>query len=129
MIVKDGMYCMADNGAKVGPIRRTSQKLTDPWPFVCDYNDTNTERLYIRTNGETQDGTGDYTTPDLIAEWQSDGPVRTVTRKEIVPGEYGKVTVFDDGFVSVYSVSNPVDIRAAAATLVEIADALEYKAE
>ena len=51
-------------------------------------------------------------------------PVRTVTRKEVVPGEYGRVQVFDGGAVSVtycpYS-----DLTAAIATLTEIRDAMQ----
>lgn len=125
MIVKEGMYCKTDDGKKVGPVRRTSQRLTDPWPFVCDYDGTSTELLYIRANGETQNGTGDYTTPDLISEWPSDGPVRTVTRREIVPGVYGAVRVDCLGYTVVMPSRSPTELRAAAATLIEIADALE----
>jgi hypothetical protein len=51
-------------------------------------------------------------------------PIRTVTRKEVVPGEYGRVQVFDGGAVSVtycpYS-----DLTAAIATLTEIRDAMQ----
>jgi hypothetical protein len=62
---------------------------------------------------------------DLIAEWQ-EGPVRTVTRKEIVPGWYGIVRVTNMGDVSIPAPGqDPAQLRAAAATLIEIADALE----
>jgi hypothetical protein len=65
------------------------------------------------------------------------GPVRTVTRKEIVPGTYGRIEVLDstnDGAqvridgphpVSPHLWLTPVELRAAASTLIEIADALE----
>lgn len=55
------------------------------------------------------------------------GPVRTVTRqvKEIVPGTYGRVRVTEGMYVHVNSMSDPVQLRAAAATLIEIADALD----
>jgi hypothetical protein len=63
------------------------------------------------------------------------GPVRTVTRKEIVPGAYGIVRILakptNDAFPDHAHVriddglSSPADLRAAAATLTEIADALE----
>ena len=54
------------------------------------------------------------------------GPVRTVTRKEIVPGCYGIVHVATTGHVGINTYSrNPAELRAAAATLIEIADALE----
>lgn len=84
---------------------------------------------------------------DLIAEW-IDGPVRTetVTRKVIVPGRYGRLKVFRPGdgphaqvqvaFVGTYSTEpmngeamGPVDLRAAAATFIELADALEQQPE
>ena len=32
---------------------------------------------------------------DLVAEW-TESPVRTVTRKEIVPGRYGRIEVKAD---------------------------------
>jgi hypothetical protein len=62
------------------------------------------------------------------------GPVRTVTRKEIVPGTYGDIVVFkgetcpfirlEGSFINL--TPDRVDrIRAAASTLTEIADALE----
>jgi hypothetical protein len=54
------------------------------------------------------------------------GPVRTVTRKEIVPGWYGIVGVSNAKTVGIPVYSrNPVELRAAAATLLEIAEALE----
>ena len=54
-----------------------------------------------------------------------DGPVRTVTRKEIVPGVYGAVGVQDGCLVNVAYMRTADELRAAAATLIEIADALE----
>ena len=60
------------------------------------------------------------------------GPVRTVTRKEIVPGVYGKVTVHcahgcgvDLSFPSNDLVWDASELRSAAETLIQIADALE----
>ena len=65
---------------------------------------------------------------DIIAEWQ-EGPVRTVTRKEIVPGVYGYVKVHDPGSkfvrIDINDALGIAELRAAAATLIEIADALE----
>jgi hypothetical protein len=71
---------------------------------------------------------------DLVAEWDG-GPVRTVTRKEVVPGVYGAVRVYSasDMRARVYIGHSefreplslePDELRAAAATLTEIADAL-----
>jgi len=63
----------------------------------------------------------------ISAEYVNEGPVRTVTRKEIVPGSYGKVRVTAGMYVHVNSMSTATDIRAAIATLTEIAEALETK--
>jgi hypothetical protein len=52
------------------------------------------------------------------------GPVRTVTRRDVVPGIYGRVCVEETGVVSCESMRSPAELRAAAATLTEIADAL-----
>lgn len=57
---------------------------------------------------------------------QPAGPVRTITRKEIVPGVYGQVVVCDEGnSCRVRYMRDAVTIRAAIATLSEIADAME----
>ena len=49
------------------------------------------------------------------------------TRKEIVPGVYGNVIVWNDGSgdVSVINMRTATELRAVIATLTEIADALE----
>lgn len=53
-------------------------------------------------------------------------PVRTVTRKEIVPGVYGKVCVSNDGkSFGVHCLETRADILAAIATLQQIAEALD----
>lgn len=65
----------------------------------------------------------------LVSRAKPTGPVRTVTRKEIVPGTYGKVKVdlYDDGspLLRLDFPKSIAEIRAAIATLTEIADALE----
>jgi hypothetical protein len=55
------------------------------------------------------------------------GPVRTVTRKEIVPGKYGIVSVFADNTVHISCAGNhtPSELRDAARVFSELADALE----
>jgi hypothetical protein len=83
---------------------------------------------------------------DLIAEW-CDGPVRTVTRKEIVGGVYGRLYIDrqagGDGRRILIDLANINgerkdgavsqgwsydELRAAIATLTEIADALDEQA-
>lgn len=57
------------------------------------------------------------------------GPVRTVTRREIVPGQYGALAVAavaeDSVRIEAPGYLNVAALRAAIATLTEIADALE----
>ena len=62
----------------------------------------------------------------IVSRAKPAGPVRTVTRKEIVPGVYGQLRVYPDGEVRIVASTLEVrNIRAAIATLTEIADALE----
>lgn len=62
---------------------------------------------------------------------RSTSPVRTVTRKEIMPGKYGRINLTSGGaagMVTIYTdghVFSPTELRAAAATFIELADALE----
>lgn len=74
------------------------------------------------------DGTSKYGCPTLIAECTEEetGPVRMVTRKEIVEGRFGDVIV-NEGSISVAWMTEAHSIRAAIATLTQIADALEDK--
>ena len=87
-----------------------------------------------------QAGAGARHAVDLIAEWPDapTGPVRTVTRKEVVPGIYNRLGVGEqsgdciwvglvenDGDYDLGSLLNASQLRALAATLTEIADALE----
>lgn len=71
-----------------------------------------------------------------LEDWKivdNSGPVRTVTRKEIVPGHYDVVQVLGvkDGLVQIRLNDDPdefysaSEIRAAIATLTELADALD----
>lgn len=61
-------------------------------------------------------------------------PVREVTRKEIVPGVYGRVRVIEEatgrvafsmGESGTYHVFNPTELREAATVFNQLADALE----
>lgn len=64
---------------------------------------------------------------DLIAEWieEPTSPVRTVTRKEIVPGTYGHVIVTEGRGVQCIRMDSAAELRAAIATLTQIAEVLE----
>lgn len=60
-------------------------------------------------------------------ELANPSPVRTVSRREIVPGTYGIVRVFEDETVHVACARKhtPAELRDAARIFTEIADALE----
>lgn len=68
---------------------------------------------------------------DLVAEWTDDGPTRTVTRLEVVPGVYDGVSVMipDNGMVNLhvmFAFNDPSadELEAAAAVLTELAKAV-----
>lgn len=126
MKMEVGKYYRTRDGEKVGPMKKQNDAT---YPFCGQMGD-------VRNPSFTEDGyfwqnKTEYI-DDLIAEWtdepaspQPAGPVRTITRKEIVPGTYGDVFVDDDGTVKVGWMSDAASIRAAIATLTEIADAME----
>lgn len=128
MKIEEGKFYRARDGQKIGPMQ--SNWCDDRcWPFVCRPEH---ERMYWRHDGEACEGNVNRMRPDLdlVSEW-SEGPVRTVTTvtKVIEPGQYGIVNVRRDGgtdfgiFVH-RGHHSPAELRAAAATLAEIADAL-----
>ena len=118
-----GKFYRTRDGRKVGPI--TSVNETDGVAYFPSRHDgeiTCWPSGHIRLQKRPCDG-------DLIAEWTDapTGPVRTVTRKEIVEGRYGDVIV-NESDVSVAWMNTADKVRAAIATLTEIADALEDQA-
>jgi len=119
MQIEAGKYYRTRDGRKVGPM--VASPLID-YPFK-----DGSGFMSFTTDGHRFCADEHHT--DLIAEWTEapTGPVRTVTRKEIVPGVYGNVIVWNDGSgdVSVMNMRTATELRAAIATLTEIADALE----
>ena len=123
MNIVEGKFYRTRENIKVGPARRQDDASYYNWTVAGNwYTD---EGRYV---GRDEDHL-----LDLIAEWTDEppGPVRSVTRKEIVPGQYGIVRVFarDNEWlplrVEMPSLGYTADeLRAAAATLTEIADAL-----
>jgi len=120
MQIEAGKYYRRRDGKKRGPAWTDGNQ---PHPWCVPFDES--EHWY-RDDGASCLGNADA---DLIAEWTEapTGPVRTVTRKEIVPGVYGNVIVWNDGSgdVSVMNMRTATELRAAIATLTEIADALE----
>lgn len=136
MIIDEGKFYRTREGRKVGPMA--------PVPADWEYRST-----FVWTDGD-RDGSPAWTADgryhdsrdfeshhDLVAEWtdESTGPVRTVTRKEIVAGRYGLIDVHH-GERNLYVTMRPLgcvreyitDFREAAAHLTAIADALDEQA-
>ena len=119
MKLEVGKYYRTRDGRKVGPLRKTA--LHDvPYEY---------HGKWYTEYGMCEGVMKGERLPDcdIIAEWSDEphSPVRTVTRKEIVPGTYGKVRVTGGMYINVNSMSTSIELRAAIATLTEIAEALE----
>jgi hypothetical protein len=125
----EGRYYKTRDGRKVGPMFPTGD-FDDKWTA----RSTGIDLPHWHDNGSHYSGSIRDT--DLIAEWQ-DGPVVTETVKRIVPGVYGALGVgtVENGTVrvgfermaSVYLPLTAPELRAAAAVLTQLADALEDK--
>lgn len=144
--IEEGKFYRARNGRKVGPFEYVNRGQTEirfhwrapqsdggPWLWAHD-----------GTFGENRNK--DW---DLTAEWTEEptGPVRAVTRKEIVPGIYGRLKITETqregtyGDVCIQLVNRAglihgsrdpdpalmtvAELRAAAITFNELADALD----
>lgn len=117
MKLEVGKYYRTRDGRKVGPMQKfNSYRNRHPWEsHGCLWTDDGVAYL------------GMYPDQNIRAEWIDEpaSPVRTVTRKEIVPGTYGKVRVTGGMYIHVNSMSTATELRAAIATLTQIAEALE----
>lgn len=139
MKIEEGKFYRTRDGRKVGPMRgltdRELSTYTSRWVWMdgsrlitAPWDDAGTFSPYRESK------------EDLIAEW-TDGPVREVTRKEIVGGTYGRIW-FDREIGSHIQIDlvntagkrqdesrshlwSLEELRAAASTLTAIADALE----
>ena len=120
-----GKYYKRRDGCKVGPmVRNIDGEYRETHPFTCPSGYT------YKIDGGYLVGNSEYAF-DIIAEWTDEpvSPARTVTRKDIVPGQYGKVSIesycVDAVEVSIDGFLTTSELRAAIATLTEIADAME----
>lgn len=121
MNLEPNKYYKTRDGRKVGPLSYCGPV----WS-----NSTRTEHWFedgSRNRHKDEPG-------DIIADWVNDGPVREVTRKEIVPGTYGIVGVGDVGvsgerapvgLVGGTLFRTAAELREAAATFNAIAEVLE----
>lgn len=116
--IEAGKYYRDINGTKHGPM--VDYGSSDGYPWAVEEEDF----AWWDENGKPEKETNAI---ELVAEW-SDGPTRTVTRREVVEGQYGLVTVDEDGVVSISSTisggATADQLLAAAAVLTEIAEAV-----
>lgn len=120
MKIEAGKYYKTRDGRKVGPMREIDRELTDyPWTDQI-------EEMPMQRYNDWGEEVGEPSSHDLISEWQDEAPspIRTVTRRQIVPGVYGSLHVYNDGTYGVID-SNPDNIREAAHILNQIAEVLE----
>lgn len=134
--IEEGKYYRTRDGRKVGPMSVWRAYTDEDGGPLFDCEGGEFSGNYWSSDGSN--GEPDVINDpdfDLIAEW-GEGPVRTVTRKEIVPGTYGVLSVkevapWHSGDAPVAHVCIPPhhlpasELRAAAATFIELADALD----
>jgi len=131
MELQTGKTYRDEHGNRVGPLKGRMFKWVDGKGHGPDAEWGNDGKVRMRG----PEGYG-----DLIAEW-TDGPVHTITRREIVRGQYADVDVGEQ--LEIPDCNNPdltpvrkvavayagfrssAELKAAAAVLLELAGALE----
>lgn len=133
MKIEAGRTYVARNGEKFGPMVRFPD---GDWSGCAPYFHVEGGVEFWGYDGTNGGIAGHDRELDLIAEWTdgptlTDGPVRTVTRREVVPGVWSGV-VIERPTVAVnlhvhFSLHDPSndELRAAAAVLLELAGALD----
>jgi hypothetical protein len=128
--IEEGKFYRTRDGRKFGPMIRESWEDGEPWT-------ADTAPHYWGSDGKWNTKSTEPTACDLVAEWivEPIGPVRTVSRKEIVEGTYGRVEVgivYASGRVDIAIAGqgnrvpfSSADLREAAATFLAVADALD----
>jgi hypothetical protein len=132
---REGAYGRTRDGQRVGPLTHDPR---EPWPGAfwrasggpVQIRGLRHPLAWWHAGCYYSDGT--ESPLDLVAEWTEDGPVRTVTRREIVPGTYGLIVVRDGPSPTGNRASVHVDagwysadeLDAAARVLTELAGAL-----
>lgn len=122
---REGAYGRTRDGQRVGPLRA----------FGYGFIEIEGDGRLWEPDGRFVNEMRYDMTRDLVAEWTEDGPVRTVTRREIVPGTYGRLGVGQpfEGVVPVgwvghhhtsYPRLNADELDAAARVLTQLAEAL-----
>lgn len=127
MQIEAGKFYRTRDGRKVGPMVKECAR-------SYDWSGAEGEKGRIYREGGAHGGSYVRNIPDLdiVAEWQDEptGPVRTVTRREIVPGVYGIVHVWkQEGVGLCFSIAgrphSADELRSAAMVLSQLAEALD----
>lgn len=142
--IVEGKFYRTRDGQKAGPMRQTSPSI-----MSSSEEEGGVYTVVYKDTGRANRNGGDDCDWDLIAEWQDEpaGPVRTVTRREIVPGVYDRVWVgrYPDGtfkgrpvlvaliehdepnpdFPPFLAAMNADELRSAAMVLSQLAKALD----
>lgn len=134
MRLEAGKTYLSTAGEKIGPVIPWDSCASDhTWQWTVGDGAPDEDQIY------REDGTSRYNS-DLIAEW-TEGPVRTVTRREVIEGRYACVDVGHvidvpecenpdasptrKVAVALYGYRSATELKAAAAVLLELAGALE----
>ena len=107
-------------GAQVGDVVEYHGGGFPGWHRTVASDKPNSNGWWVAADGDEMAQNSPYW---RIVTRAAGSPVRTVTRKEIVPGVYGKVQVFGSGYIAT-EMMLPSDLTAAIATLTEIRDAM-----
>lgn len=125
----EGRYYKKRDGNKVGPMKPL---IGEEWNWYGIRDDGISD--FYRHNGTWDPSPFMESHHDLISEWPSEtdqGPIRTITRREIVPGVYGIVRISGSGkSIDVDMEHNGLTVeqaREAAHLFVQIAEFLEDK--
>lgn len=116
MKLEVGNYYKTRSGEKVGPCESTQSRIV---PFDCG------SYWYYQEDGTAGSGILDSQREwDIVSEWV-DTPVKTVSKREIVPGVYGNLSVNDSMGIHVGWTYGVGEIKQLIDTLQEIVSVLE----
>ena len=101
----------------------------DGWHPGREYEVISTQYEGIYGQQILLDGVSGWIHNSHVKRAQPASPIRTVTRREIVPGEYGPVRLYDDHSANVDCLHDASTARAAARIFNEIANVLDEQKE
>lgn len=132
--IEEGKYYRTKNGLTVLIAKKNEMGI-----FCGDLQDGRS--LGYGDYGEFLGDEGAHPGVDIISEWQdaqpTQGPIREVRRREVVPGVYGRVKISEDGKMigltscgfDHYTTITPGELREAAHLFVQLAEVLEDGAD